>query len=98
MKKTCLSCLLALVLAISSTACYTLNHTVGDGAQGTTEVSKRQWWAVWGLVPIGEVDSYDLAKGAKDYSVETQWTIIDILLNLITGWVTIFSQTVTVTK
>ncbi len=98
MKKTWLSCSLALVLALSSASCYTLNHTVGKGAQGSTEVAKRQWWALWGLVPLGEIDSQDLAGGAKDYGVRTEWTVIDVLLNLLTAWVTIYSQTVTVTK
>ncbi len=79
-------------------ACYTLNHTVGAGAKGGLEKSERQWYALFGLVPLGKLDSKTLAGDAKDYSVQTQWTPIDILINLVTGLVTITSRTVTVTQ
>lgn len=85
-------------LALALSGCFTLNHEVGRGAQGSTEVSKRQWYALWGLVPLGETDSQEMANGATDYSVKSEQSIVDILLNLITGIVTINSQSVTVTK
>jgi hypothetical protein len=88
----------ALTLTLALSGCYTLNHTVGRGAQGNDDEEKRQWYALWGLVPFDEVDSQDLANGAQDYSVRTQWTPIDILINIFTGIVTITSRTVTVTK
>ena len=90
---------LVCALTLSMTAgCYTMNHTVGEGARGTQETSKRQWFALWGLVPITDTDSQDLAGDAKDYTVETEFSIINILLNLVTTWVTITSQDMTVTK
>jgi Bor protein len=98
MSKKLLSVLGALALASFLTGCNTLVHEVGRGAQGHDEVEKRQWYALWGLVPLGEVDSHAMAKGATDYTVTSEHTIIDILLNLITTWVTINSQTVTVEK
>jgi hypothetical protein len=97
-KQQYLSPLCALALALSLGSCMQLNHIVGTGAQGGSEASKRQWYALWGLVPLGEVDARQLAGGATNYTVHSEHGIVDILLNLLTGWVTINSQTVTVTK
>ena len=59
----------SLVLFIS--ACTTHTHIVGKGAQGTTEVSKRQLWVV-SLVPINDVDTNKMAGDAMDYEIKTQ--------------------------
>jgi hypothetical protein len=96
--KRILSLAAALALVLTLSGCFSLNHQVGRGAQGGSETSKRQWYALWGLVPLGEIDSQRMAGGATDYTVESEQTLIDILLNLITGIVTINSQTVTVRK
>lgn len=97
MKRVLAVALCTLTLSIAS-GCYTMHHTVGAGAQGSTEVSKRQWFALWGLVPITDTDSQELAAGATDYSVETQWSFVDILINILTSFVTVYSRTMTVTK
>ncbi len=88
----------ALLLLVSVTSCFTLEHTVGDGAQGSSTVSKRQWSALFGLVPISEVDSKAMAGGATDYTIKSQFTFVDQLIGIFTGIVTIRPQTVTVTK
>ena len=92
------SVLAALALTLCLSSCYTLNHTVGRGAQGHEEHSKRVWFALWGLVPVGDFDSQKLAGDAKDYTVKSQWTFLDIIINIFTGYVSFYSQTVTVTK
>ena len=98
MTKRLSTLLCALALTSALTGCYTMNHRVGNGAQGSSETEKRQWFALWGLVPLGEVDSQKLANGAAHYDVETQMSAIDFLLNLVTGFVTITSRTITVTR
>lgn len=98
MKKTLAALLAVLALTVASSGCYTMTHTVGRGAQGATERTHRNWYALWGLVPLNEEDSQNLTGGATDYTVETQWTPLDILINILTGWVTIYSRTITVTK
>ena len=95
-KLTSVLCTLALAAAISS--CHTLVHDVGKGAQGNNSVEKRQWYILYGLIPLSEVDSKEMSKGATDYTIKSEQNIVDILLNIITGFVTINSQTVTVTK
>ena len=100
MTKTKLSsAFLAVVLSLFClSSCYTVEHTVGKGAQGDTKHEKRLWYALWGLVPLGDFDSHQLAGEAKDYSVKSEHTILDIVIGFFTTWVTIQCQTVTVTK
>ena len=51
--------LAALALAALLSGCNTLDHTVGRGAQGNHEESKRVWYVLWGLVPLDDdFDSY----------------------------------------
>ncbi len=81
------------------TACTTNTHVVGKGAKGTTVVEATQWYAVWGLIPIGTpADSNKMAGGAADYTITTQYTAIDIIISMFTQYVTITRRTVTVTK
>lgn len=98
MKSKWCSAILAVGLTLCLSGCFTLNHTVGKGAQGNDENSKRVWFALWGLVPLGDFDSQELAGDATDYTVESQWKPLDILINIVTGYVSFYSRTVTVTK
>ncbi len=91
-------CMLALV--VLSIGCRTLSHTVGKGAQGSTKVAEaRQWYALWGLLPImDKQDGGVLAGDATDYTIKTEMTPIDIAITFVAGCVTVTSETVTVTK
>jgi uncharacterized protein YceK len=97
-------CLLLLVgcLALPLSGCSTLNHTVGNGGSGNTEVnSARQWYILWGLVPLNSVDGGKLAKDkglTTNYTVKSQVSFIDGIINILTSIVTISGQTVSVTK
>ncbi len=90
--------ILATFVMFSLSSCYTLNHTVGNGAQGTEKVAKKQWYALWGLVPINEVDSKMMAGGASDYNIKSQHSFIDMVISAFTGIATINVKTVEVTK
>ncbi len=89
---------LALVMLVSFTSCYTLEHQVGQGANSGNSVEKRQWYVLWGLVPINEVDSKAMADGATDYTIETKHTFVDVVIGVFTGFVTVYPKTVKVTK
>ncbi|MBN1500922.1 MAG: hypothetical protein JW982_12240 [Spirochaetes bacterium] len=81
------------------TACTTHTHVVGKGAQGTEAVEATQWYAVWGLIPIGtSPDTNAMAGGAANYTIQTQSTVKDIIITMFTQYVTITRRTVTVTK
>ena len=86
-------------LAFTFSSCFTLTHQVGDGAQSGVTVSKKQWYAVWGLVPIGEeVDTREMADGKEDYTITTQHSFVDMVISAFTGIVTIQVKTLEVTK
>lgn len=89
---------LAIISAFLLTSCYTINHKVGQGAQGNTKVTERQWFVLWGLVPINNVDSQQLAGGATDYTVTTEMTFVDIVIGAFTGLITVAPMSVHVTK
>ena len=93
-----LVCGLVIVAVAFLVGCQTHRHVIGDGAQEWRSMSERQWYAVWGLIPINEVDTQELAEGITDYEIKTETTFLDGLMNIVTGLVTISSRTVTITK
>lgn len=95
-KSLLLIAVFALTLALSS--CYTMVHTVGDGARGGQVTAQKQWYALYGLVPINNVNSKTMAGGAENYTITTEITFIDYVISAFTSWVTITVQTVEVQK
>jgi hypothetical protein len=79
-------------------SCYTLTHTVGSGGGTGQVVEKRAWYILYGLVPLNTVESKEMAGDASNYTVTTGHTVVDVLLNIVTGIVTVGSQTVKVQK
>ncbi len=88
----------ALFLALIMTSCMTLEHTVGTGAKGDTVVEKKQWYALWGAIPINKVDSKEMAAGATNYTIKTQYKFVDYVITYFTQIATICVQTVEVRK
>jgi hypothetical protein len=89
--------LLVLVLFVFA-SCATHVHTVGDGPQSGRSESARQWYVVWGLVPINEVDTADMVEEAEDYEIKTEQEILDIAVSVFLGWLSVHSRNVTVTQ
>ena len=73
-------------------------HTVGDGAKGSDMTEARQWYILFGLVPLNEVDTKDMSGGAENYEIKTEQSALDIVMNIFTGLISVYSRTVTVTK
>lgn len=92
------SLLLVAVMAITFSSCYTLNHTVGNGAQTGVTMQQKQWYALWGAVPLNDVDTKAMAGGATDYNIKSQIKFVDYVISAFTSIVTINVQTVEVTK
>lgn len=80
--------------------CFTFTHTVGRGPQTPTPlaVEETQWFALWGLVPLGPVDSAALAGTARDYRVTTKFTVVDVVISAFSSFVTLYRQTIVVEK
>lgn len=90
---------LALTCVLCLSSCFALEHQVGAGAGPSPRVEQqRQWYALWGLVPLGQVESKDMAGTETDYTVRTRYALIDVLLNLLTGPLSFYSQTIEVEK
>lgn len=98
MRKKLMLAATSLVLVAMLSGCYTQIHKVGSGAAGANVTTKQQWFALWGLVPITQVDSNAMAAGATNYTIQDQTTVVDVIIGLFTGFVTIYPRTVTVTK
>ena len=73
-------------------------HKVGHGAQGNDIMMERQWYVLYGLVPINEVDTNAMAGEATDYEIMTQYTGLDVIINIFTGVISVNSRTVIVRK
>jgi len=89
---------LILVSLLIVTGCSTHIHTIGKGPQNYEIVEARQWYILFGLVPLNTVDTKTMAAGAEDYEIKTETGPLDILMNIFTSYVTINSRTVIVTK
>jgi hypothetical protein len=90
--------LVSVILITTLMSCAAHRHVIGKGATMGQSTSERQWYILYGLIPLNKVDTSVMAGGKTDYEIKTEQSAIDILLNLITGYLTIYSRTVTVTK
>ena len=78
--------------------CSTHIHQVGKGAQGTDVIEARQWYVLWGLIPINEVDTAVMVGEATDYEIMTQANLVDVIISAVLSEVSIHCRTVTVRK
>ncbi len=78
--------------------CATHIHTIGKGPAEGIRTEIRQWYVLWGLVPINRVDTRKMAENAKDYQIKTQASLVDVIINAFTTNVSVTSRTVTVIR
>ena len=93
-----LSAVLLIVGMLCVIGCASHTHIVGNGAQGTDMIESRQWYVLWGLVPINEVDTQAMAGEATDYEITTEVNLLDAIINAVANSVSIYCRTVTVRK
>ena len=102
-KQFIITCIIISMLFIS---CAAHVHTVGYGPQSGVKATARQYYLLWGLVPLNTVDTNEMAgtdingNQIENYEIQTQFGALDIVIN----WVSVFtigglvsSRTVTVT-
>ncbi|MCK5051393.1 MAG: hypothetical protein KAS53_06635 [Candidatus Cloacimonetes bacterium] len=90
--------IIVLVVLIAIVGCSANIHQVGKGAQGNQVIEARQWYILFGLAPLNVVDTNQMAGDAVDYEIKTEQSALDIIFNIFTSSVTVYSRTVTVTK
>ena len=90
--------IMLIMFALVVVGCSAHVHTVGKGPQTGQVESDRQWYILFGLIPLNTVDTGAMINGATDYEIKTSSAPMDILLNIPTQYVTVTSRTVTVSK
>ena len=94
-RKKLVSLILLLAVTMSLVGCFTI-RVGGKGElapsteEGTKLAHKRCWYALWGLVPIGDNSTDSLIpESAKKVRLETKYTVPDFLINIFTILLTI---------
>ncbi|MFH1374560.1 MAG: hypothetical protein ABII79_12270 [bacterium] len=96
MRKVVAVFMLAVMVFIVGCAAHT--HVVGGGAQGNETSQERQWYILFGIVPLNNVETDVMAAGENDYTIKTEQSALDFIMNIFTGLITVSSRTVTVSK
>jgi hypothetical protein len=99
-RKKLVSLILLLAVILNVAGCFTIR--VGGKAElapsteeGTKIAQKRCWYALWGLLPIGDNSTDSLIpETVKKVRVETKYTVSDFLINIFTFILTIETFTV----
>jgi len=90
--------LFMLVCMLLTIGCAAHVHKVGKGPQLIQKQELRQWYILWGLVPLNEVDTKAVVGDVADYEIRTEQTALDVIMNIFTAYVTVTSRTVTITQ
>ena len=64
-------------MLLFAVGCATHVHTVGNGPQTQQVESARQWFILFGLVPLNTVDTNAMIGNAANYEIKTQQAPID---------------------
>ena len=93
--------MIMIVSSLFLIGCSTHFHTVGTGPQTGVSNTARQFYLLYGLIPLNSVDTGAMAGGAANYEIQTQVGPMDVFINVasavaIAGIVS--SRSVTVTK
>ena len=90
--------LIIIVSSLFLIGCSTHIHTVGSGPQTGQVETARQWYILFGLIPLNTVDTGSMAGGAANYEIKTSQEALDIIIGIPAAYITVKSRTVTVTK
>jgi uncharacterized protein YcfL len=93
--------MIMIVSSLFLIGCSTHVHTVGTGPQTGVSNTARQYYLLYGLIPLNSVDTGAMAGGTANYEIQTQVGPMDVVINVasavaIAGIVS--SRSVTVTK
>jgi hypothetical protein len=86
-----------LLLALSA-GCASHVHRVGLGPTGIGSESARQYYFLFGLVRLNNVDVQRMASDLTSYTITTEYGFFDLLLAPLFAVLTVTSRTVTVDK
>jgi hypothetical protein len=95
--KRAITALLCAATIVVVTGCYAHRIVVGSGASTGQQETAKQWYLLWGLVPLSSVNTKAMAGGASNYTIDSREEVLDILIYGITAGI-VGAQTVVVTK
>ena len=77
-------------------ACVVHRHRVGNGPIGAAEETRRQFYIFFGWLRLNDVDTQRIVADASSYDIETEFSLVDVLLAPLLLPLTVTSRTVTV--
>ena len=89
----------AVILVVS--ACTPHAHVIGKGPSTGLQESARQYYILFGLVPLNKVDTNSMVNDVADFKINTITGPTDVLIGIAANMIfptTISSRTVKVTK
>ena len=93
-----LSATLLTLAVVCMIGCEAHKHTVGHGTVFNRTNVERQWYLLYGYVPVNPIDTQAMAEGRSNYEITTQITWIDALYRSVLAPATITCRTVSVTR
>lgn len=96
MKNKFLFFALVCLLSLSMASCYTVSYAVGSGSQTGETIMEKNHYLVAGLAPIKTANPTQMAGDAKNYQVTISHTVVDGLINILTGG--LYTPTTTIVK
>jgi len=95
-KKSVKLMMVAFAASVLLTSCYSYTSVVGNGAQGSTEITKWNHYLIGGLAPVGVSDTKEMANGVENYTIFTRHSFVNGLINALT--LGIYTPTTTTVK
>ena len=74
--------MIMIVSSLFLIGCSTHVHTVGTGSQTGVSNTARQFYLLYGLIPLNSVDTGAMAGGAANYEIQTQVGPMDVVINV----------------
>jgi len=84
MKKTFFLLIAFVSLSFLMSSCYVHTFVVGNGPRTGVEITKKNNYFIYGLIPGKVSDPQEMAGGAKDFEVTEIHTFLDGFLATIT--------------
>lgn len=76
--------------------CVVHRHRLGNGPAGAGEQTLRQYYIFFGWLRLNDVDTQRVTADLSSYAIETEFSLVDILLAPILLPLTMTSRTITV--
>ncbi len=86
-----------LLFFILLTGCFRHVHTVGSGPHIGKIEEEKQWYILWGIMSLNDVDGGVIAENTN-CRITTECKPMDCVINFFTGVVSIYRTSVTVEK